>query len=80
MKTMFLAAAAVLGIGMSTAYAGDEPVAAQQLRPKTEQSASIVEAGDAIGSRAIRSLPNPTGQTWYGPHGEISLWDPNPNW
>jgi hypothetical protein len=91
-KSMFLAAAGVLGIGIGTAYAGDGDgplantyfaelpgIVTQPLAPKVQRWVGIGTAGDGTGSYVTRSLPNPTGQTSYGPHGEISLWEPNPN-
>ena len=83
MKSMLLAAAAVLGISMGTAFAGDGPLANTYFTelPVTvaRRWVGISTAGDGIGSYVTRSLPNPTGQISYGPHGEISLWEPNPN-
>jgi hypothetical protein len=83
MKSMFLAAAVVLGIGMGTAYAGDGPLADTYFTEMpgivAQRSVGIGTAGDRIGSHVTRSLPNPTGQITYGPRGEISLWEPNPN-
>jgi hypothetical protein len=92
MKSMLLAAAVVFGIGLGTAYAGDGDgpladtyfnelpgIVAQPMVPKVQRWVGIGAADDGIGSYVTRSLPNPTGQTSYGPHGEISLWEPNPN-
>jgi hypothetical protein len=85
MKSMLLATAVVLGISMGTTYAGDGdgPLANTYFTelPVTvaRRWVGIGTAGDGIGSYVTRSLPNPTGQISYGPHGEISLWEPNPN-
>jgi hypothetical protein len=85
MKSMLLAAAAVLGISMGTAFAGDGdgPLANTYFTelPVTvaQRWVGIGTASDGFGSNVTRSPPNPTGQISYGPHGEVSLWDPNPN-
>jgi hypothetical protein len=72
MKSMFLAAAVVLGIGIGTAYAGDgdEPLVNTYFTELpgivAQRQVGIGTASDGI-SYVTRSLPNPTGQISYGP-------------
>jgi hypothetical protein len=83
MKTMFFATAAVLSIGIGSAYAEGGQVRIPNTKLPELQAQELAynsAAGAGLVRSATQSRPDPTGQTWYGPHGEISLWAPNPNW
>jgi hypothetical protein len=86
MKSILFAAAALVAIGMASAHAEGvqdpmgNPVVTGLHRVVSQPVMHDGQRGVGVGGNVVRPLPNPTGQTWYGPHGEISLWDSDPNW
>jgi len=84
MKTILLASAVALGLSTAATFAAS-PSGGYVYSPAmpalggvaTQQSANTDTQGPGFGAYITRSRPNPTGQTEYGPQGEISLWAPD---
>jgi hypothetical protein len=86
MKTILFAGAMALGLSTGAAFAStssggylDAPaMPAASAQAVQQHPANTGEARSGIATYATtRTRPNPTGQTQYGPHGEISLWQPD---
>jgi hypothetical protein len=80
MKTVVLASAVALGLSTVGALAATPSFHAMPATggQSVQQSTTTGTTGAGFSAYATHTLPDPTGQTEYGPHGEISLWAPDP--
>jgi hypothetical protein len=81
MKTILLAGAVALGLSSGAAFAATQSNGYLYPGPMPAMGAQATQQSTdtSIGLYRAQTRPDPTGQTVYGPHGEISLWAPDLN-
>ena len=79
MKSILLASAVALALSSGAAFAATDGYLYPGPMPATGAPVTQQSANKNVGLYGTQTGSNPTGQTVYGPHGEVSLWDPNPN-
>jgi hypothetical protein len=77
MKSILLASAVALGLSSAAAFAATDGYLYPGPMPATGPQVTQQSTNTGVGLYGTQTRPNPTGQTVYGPHGEISLWAPD---